>query len=163
VTLVDFAVIAIVGLSVVFAIWRGVVREALSLLSWLIAFFAAKFFAPSVAVWYAPLSNNESVRIGAAWGTVFIVVLILVGIVGLLLSGTLKAIGLGGLDRLLGALFGLTRGLLVVTIVALLAGLTSLPKTEDWQKATTRPIVEPMAVLARSYLPEPLPTYVRFR
>ena len=162
-TLVDYAVIAIVALSVLFAIWRGVVREALSLLSWVIAFFAAKFLAPSIAVWFVSLSNNDSVRIGLAWAAVFLVVLILVGVVGLLLSGTLKAIGLGGLDRTLGAVFGLARGLLVVTVVALLAGLTSLPKTEEWRKATTRPLVEPMAVLARAYLPEPLPDYVRFR
>jgi len=161
--MVDFAVIAIIVLSVLFAIWRGVVREVLSLLSWLIAFFAAKLLAPNVAIWFAPLTDNDSVRIGAAWATIFVVVLIVVGIIGLLLSGTVKAIGLGGLDRALGGLFGLVRGLVVVTIVALLAGLTDLPKTVEWRKAATRQLFEPMAVLARTYLPEPLPNYVRFR
>ncbi len=162
-TLVDYGVIVILAASVAFAIWRGVVREALSLLSWVIAFFVAKLYAPSVAGWFASLTHNESARIGAAWATIFIVVLIVVGIVGLLLSGTLKAIGLGGLDRFLGALFGVARGLAMVTLIALLAGMTSLPKTEEWRKAASRPLVESMAVLARSYLPEPLPGYVQFR
>jgi membrane protein required for colicin V production len=162
-TLVDFAVIALIGLSVLYAIWRGAVREVLSLVSWVAAFFVAKYFAPTVAVWFAPLSNYENVRIVAAWVTVFIVALIVISIVSILISGTLKSIGLGFTDRFLGALFGLARGLLIVTLLVVLGGLTSVPQTDAWQKAALRPTVESLGVFARSFLPESLAKHVKFR
>jgi len=161
-TLVDVAVIALIALSVVFALWRGVVRELLSLASWVIAFFVAKLSAPSVAVWFAPLSGYETVRIVAAWTAVFIAVLIVVSVIAMLISGTLKSIGLGFIDRFLGALFGLARGVLIVTVLAVLSGLTTVPKTEAWQKALLRPTVESLGVFARSFLPEALAKHVKF-
>jgi len=162
-TIVDIAVIALVGVSVLFALWRGAVREVLSLASWVVAFFAAKIFAPGIAGWFMPLSNYENVRLGAAWITVFFVSLMGVSLVALLVSGALKSIGLGFTDRLLGALFGLARGLLIVTLLALLGGLTSLPQSEAWQKAALRPTVESLGVFARSFLPEALAKYVKFK
>lgn len=162
-TLVDFAVIALVGASVLFALWRGAVREVLSLASWVVAFFAAKIFAPGLAGWFAPLSNYENVRLGAAWVSVFFVALIGVSVVAILVSGTLKSIGLGFADRLLGGLFGLARGLLIVTLLALCGGLTSVPQSEAWQKAVLRPTVESLGVFARSFLPEALAKHVKFR
>jgi membrane protein required for colicin V production len=161
-TLVDLAVIALVGLSVAFALWRGAVREVLSLVSWVVAFLVAKLFAPSVAIWFAPLSDYETVRVVAAWIIVFIAALVLVSMLAILISGTLKSIGLGFTDRLLGALFGLARGVLIVTLLAVLGGLTSVPKTEAWQKAVLRPTVESLGVFARSFLPEALAKHVKF-
>ncbi len=162
-TLVDLAVIVLIALSVLFALWRGAVREVLSLASWVIAFFAAKFFAPSLAGWFAPLSNYQNVRLGAAWIAIFVVALIAVSIVAILLSGALRSIGLGFADRFLGACFGLARGLLIVTLLVLAGGLTSVPQTEAWQKAVLRPTVESLGVFARSFLPEDLAKYVKFK
>jgi membrane protein required for colicin V production len=162
-TLVDLAVIALVGVSVLFALWRGAVREVLSLASWVVAFFAAKIFAPALAGWFAPLSNYENVRLGAAWLAVFFVALIGVSVVAILVSGTLKSIGLGFADRLLGALFGLARGLVIVALLVLASGLTSVPQSAAWQQAVLRPTVEGLGVFARSFLPEALAKYVKFR
>lgn len=162
-TLIDLAVVALVGVSVLFALWRGAVREVLSLASWVIAFFAAKIFAPGLAGWFAPLSNYENVRLGAAWLAVFVVVLIVVSVVAIVVSGALRSIGLGFVDRLLGAAFGLARGLLVVTLLVLAGGLTSVPQTEAWKKAVLRPTVESLGVFARSFLPEGLAKHVKFK
>jgi membrane protein required for colicin V production len=162
-TLVDVATIAVLCLSVLLGVSRGLVREVLSLLSWVAAFLAAKFFAPIGAPWFTPLSNSEDVRIVVAWVVVFVATLVVVSIVGLLISGTLKSVGLGALDRIFGALFGLARGLLIVTLCALIAGLTTLPKTEAWRKATLRSTVESLAVLARSFLPEMLAKRISFK
>lgn len=162
-TLLDLAVVVLIGLSVLFALWRGAVREVLSLAAWVIAFFAAKLLAPGIAGWFAPLSSYENARLGAAWVTVFVVVLIVVSIVAILLSGAVKSIGLGFVDRVLGALFGLARGLVIVTLLVLVSGLTSVPKTEAWQKAVLRPTVESLGVFARSFLPEGLAKYVKFK
>jgi membrane protein required for colicin V production len=162
-TLVDLVVISLIGLSILFALWRGAVREVLSLASWVIAFFAARILAPGLAGWFAPLSNYESVRLGAAWVAVFVVALIVVGVVAILVSGALKSIGLGFADRLLGALFGLARGLLIVTLLVLVGGLTSVPQTEAWKKAVLRPTVESLGVFARSFLPEGIAKYVKFK
>jgi membrane protein required for colicin V production len=161
-TLVDIAVIGLLGVSVLFALWRGAVREVLSLASWVVAFFAAKIFAPGLAGWFVPLSNYENARLGAAWIAVFLVALIAVSVIAMVVSGALKSIGLGFTDRLLGALFGLARGLLIVTLLVLVGGLTSLPQSEAWQKAALRPTVESLGVFARGFLPEALAKYVKF-
>lgn len=162
-TLLDLAVVVLIGLSVLFALWRGAVREVLSLASWVIAFFAAKLLAPGLAGWFAPLSSYENARLGAAWVAVFVVVLMVVSIVAILLSGALRSIGLGFLDRVLGALFGLARGVLIVALLVVIGGLTSVPKTEAWQKAMLRPTVESLGIFARSLLPEGVAKYVKFK
>jgi membrane protein required for colicin V production len=162
-TLLDLAVLVLIGVSVLFALWRGAVREVLSLAAWVIAFFAAKLLAPDLARWFAPLSDYENVRLGAAWVAVFFVVLIVVSIVAILLSSALKSIGLGFADRVLGGLFGLARGLVIVTLLVLVGGLTSVPKTEAWQKAALRPTVESLGVFARSFLPDGLAQHVKFK
>lgn len=163
VTLVDLAVVAVLGLSVLFALWRGAIRETLALASWVIAFIAAKALAPMVALWLAPLPGSESMRIVAAWFLVFVTVLILGGIVGLLISSALHSIGLGTVDRMLGGIFGLARGLLIVTVLALIAGLTSLPETEAWEKARLRSHVEGLAVFARGLLPASLAKNISYQ
>jgi len=162
-TLVDLVVISLIGVSVLFALWRGAVREVLSLASWVIAFFAAKILSPGLAGWFAPLSNYGNVRLGAAWIAVFLVALILVSVVAIVVSGAVKSIGLGFVDRLLGAALGLARGLLIVTLLVLVGGLTSVPQTEAWKKAVLRPTVESLGVFARSFLPEGLAKYVKFQ
>ena len=124
-TAFDLIVIGIVGLSTVFAFWRGLIRVVMSLVALVAAVLAAIQFSPAVANMLPVLSDNPTTRYLAAFALVFIVVALVGALLGWVLSRAIRAIGLGFVDRLLGAVFGVARGVLIVVIAVLLAGLTT--------------------------------------
>ena len=137
-TLFDLAVIAIVGLSVLLSVIRGLVREVLALAAWVVAFVAANLLAGAAAQRMPEGLPTEELRLLAGFVCVFIGVLIAMSLLAMLASKLVKSAGLGVEDRLLGAAFGLARGLLVVMILVLLAGLTQLPQQAVWRNAVLR-------------------------
>ena len=111
-TAFDFAVIAIFLLSLLLGLWRGLVYEVLSLLGWPLAFVLSRMFAGDVAPMMP--GTQDVVQIALAYAVVFIAALIAWAILVWLVSKLVKAVGLGWLDRVLGGIFGLVRGGLVV-------------------------------------------------
>ena len=155
-TAFDFAVLAIVGLSVIVSIWRGVVREILALLAWIIAFVVAQAYADRVALWLPDAIANISLRLLIAFILLFVFVLLLGALVSLLLSKLVRSVGLGPVDRGVGAIFGLVRGMLAVLILVLLCGLTGLPRLPIWRDAMLSPPLEAIAVSLAPMLPDAL-------
>ena len=152
----DLIVIGIVGLSTVFAFWRGLVRVAMSLVALIAAVLAAIQFSPAVATMLLMLSDNPATRYLAAFALIFIVVLLVGALLAWVLSKAIRAIGLGFVDRLLGAVFGVARGVFIVVIAVLLAGLTALPRQEWWQNALLAPPLVIAALSLRPWLPQTL-------
>jgi len=148
----DFAVIAILLVSLLLGLWRGLVYEVLSLLGWPLAFVLSKLFAGNIA----PLmpGTQETVRITLAYAAVFVAALIVWGVLAWLLSKLMKAVGLGWLDSLLGGLFGLLRGGIVVLVLVWLAGLTDVPKQPFWRNAQMSKAAENVALQTKSWLPD---------
>lgn len=146
-TLFDLAVVVIVGLSVLLSLIRGLVREVLALAAWVVAFLAANVLAGEVAPWLPDAIPTEALRLLAGFVMVFVVVLIAVSALAILASKLVKSAGLGVEDRVLGGVFGLARGMLVVMILVLLAGLTSLPRQPVWRNAV---LSDPLVVFAGS-------------
>lgn len=129
----DWTILAIVGISGLFSIKRGFVKEALSLVTWITAFIIARLFTDALATVLANYIQTPSFRIASAFGILFIMTLIVGALVSNLVGLLVQATGLSGTDRILGMGFGLARGaLLVVIIVALLGGT---PAVQDawWQ------------------------------
>ena len=155
-TAFDLIVIGIVGLSAVFAFWRGLIRVVLSLVALVAAVLAAIEFSPSAADMLPMLSDNPSTRYLAAFALIFVVVVVIGALLGWALSRAVRAIGLGFIDRLLGAVFGMARGVLIVVILVLLAGLTTLPRQEWWQNALFAPPLVIAALSLRPWLPQAL-------
>ena len=155
-TAFDYAVLGIVGLSVIVSIWRGVVREVLALLSWVIAFVIAQGYAHSVAAWLPSGLANPSLRLLIAFIVLFLGVLLLAALVAILISRLVRSVGLGPVDRGVGAIFGLLRGMLAVLILVLLCGLTSVPQHPVWREAMLSPPLEAIAVSLAPMLPEEL-------
>jgi membrane protein required for colicin V production len=153
-TLFDYTVLTIVGASVVLSVMRGFTRELLALLAWVAAFVAATAASGTVAAWLANSISDESLRALTAFIVVFIGVLLLVSMLGLILSRMVRKAGLGVEDRLLGAVFGLARGLLIVMVAVLLAGLTPLPKQPAWVDAMLSPPLEALASALKPWLPQ---------
>jgi membrane protein required for colicin V production len=161
-TVFDYAVFAIVGLSVVLGIVRGAVREVLALGAWIAAFLVAKSYSVEASAWLAKLIGNASLQLIVAFIALFVVTLIVVSLASLLLSAAIKKIGLGPLDRLLGLLVGAVRGLLIVLVLVLLGGMTGLPRQSDWQHALTSPWLEGLAGNIKPWLPEGLAKRINF-
>ena len=161
-TLFDLAVIAIVGLSVLLSVIRGLVREVLALVAWVVAFLAANLLAGTVVPWMPEALASEELRLLAAFVCVFLGVLIVMSLLAMLASKLVKSAGLGLEDRLLGTAFGLVRGLLVVMILVLLAGLTSLPRQAVWRNAVLSGPLEAFAGMIRPWLPAQLAKRIKY-
>ena len=161
-TLFDYAVVIIIGSSVLVSVIRGFTREALSLLGWVIAFFAATALAGTVAGWFAPLVKDGSLRVLAAFAAVFVITLIVASIAAMAASRLLKNAGLGLEDRLLGGFFGFARGLLIVLVLVLLSGLTALPRQPAWSDAILSPPLEALASALKPWLPQAVARYLSY-
>jgi len=149
----DLALIAVVTLSTLFAFARGVVRELIALATWIVGFVVAIEYAEPVAGLFSRLHVTPAAKHVLAFALVLIAVLIVGALIASVLSGTVRAIGLGFVDRLLGAVFGLARGIIVVVAFALIAGVTTLPRHDWWQNGIFGWPLAEVAMALRPYLP----------
>jgi membrane protein required for colicin V production len=161
-TLFDIAVLAVVGLSVLLSVIRGLVREVLALAAWVVAFFAGNVLAGEVAPWLPEAVPTEELRLLAGFVAVFLAVLVAMSLLAIMVSKLVKSAGLGLEDRLLGGVFGLVRGLLVVVIVVLLAGLTALPRQAVWRNAVLSEPLEGVAGRVSAWLPAELAQRIKY-
>jgi membrane protein required for colicin V production len=162
-TLFDLAVVIIIGLSILLSVIRGLVRELLALVAWGVAFIAANALAAKVAPLMPASLANEELRLLAGFVCVFVVALIVMSVLAMLVSKLVKSAGLEFEDRILGAVFGLARGLLVVLILVLLAGLTPLPRQAVWRNAILSGPLESFAVSVKGWLPADLAQSIKYR
>ena len=153
-TLLDYAVFAIAGFSVLLGVIRGFVREVIALASWVVAFVISSAYGGTVAPMLAQQIPDENWRVLAAVVALFFVVLVLMNILAMLASKLIKGAGLGIEDRLLGSVFGLVRGVAVVLVLVLGAGLTVLPRQPVWKDAMLAAPLETLAVFVRQWLPQ---------
>lgn len=157
----DFAVMAVLLISLLLGLWRGFIHEVLSLLGWPIAFVLSNIYANNI-VRLIPLAN-DSLRLSVVYVLLFAVVLIAWGVLVMMLTKLLKAMGSGWPDRMLGGLFGILRGGFVVLILVWLAGMTALPDQQFWRNAQMSRIAEDVALLTKAWLPDNISQNVRYR
>jgi membrane protein required for colicin V production len=158
----DYIALAILGLSMLLSVMRGLTQEVLALLAWVLSFWCASHFAEQASHWMPESLPSESLRYVAGFIVVFFVVWLLSAIVRITLNQFLSATGLKPLDRLLGAVFGVARGFLLMLTLVMLAGLTSFPRSAVWRNAMFSPLFEQSATLVKPWLPEVLATRIQF-
>jgi membrane protein required for colicin V production len=161
-TLVDYAALAIIGLSVVISVWRGAGREVLALAAWFAAFLAAQAYASAAAAFLPTSVESPALRLLTGFAVVFVAVLLLTTLAAATISRLVRSAGLGPLDRTLGAIFGVARGMLVVIILVLLGGLTACPRTPTWRDAMLSPLLEAAAASVKPFLPYELARRIDF-
>ena len=115
-TAVDWTIIVVLGLSILLSLWRGFVREAVSLAGWIAAFVIANMFVGEVAIFLQQWIANVTGRYVAAYALLFAGTLMVAGIVGKLSAQVVRVTGLTLLDRLLGTVFGFIRGIIIVLV-----------------------------------------------
>ncbi|KAF1011268.1 MAG: CvpA family protein [Burkholderia sp.] len=160
-TAFDYAVLAVIGLSALRGAWRGFVSEIFGLIGWLMAFFVACRYV-GVVVRYIPSTWPGGALI--QWVVVFVAIIIgvvlVAGVANALLSRLAKTTGLGGVERSLGLLFGLVRGVLLVLLLVAAGGLTELPKQDCWRNGLLRPFAEQGLRDFKPFLLERLTKYI---
>jgi membrane protein required for colicin V production len=134
----------------------------LSLASWIAAFVVANAYGATLAQWLPEAVPGEMVRLIAAFVILFIGVRILMGLLMVLVEALIKASGLTVVDRGLGSLFGLARGLLIVLTAVLLCGMTAIPQQPFWKDAMLSPLAETAAQTLIPFLPGELSRRVQF-
>jgi len=132
---VDWILLAVLGLSLLLGMWRGIVQEVLSLAGWVAAFYVSQMYAPMAAAWLPMEGSSQMLRYAAGFVAVFVAVLVATVLVSWVVKKLVSAVGLGPLDRLLGSLFGLMRGVVILLAVTVFVGMTPMRETEAWKQA----------------------------
>jgi membrane protein required for colicin V production len=156
----DWIFLAVLLASMVVGAWRGLVFEVLSVLSWAAAFFAAQWFAADAAQWLPMAGAGESVRYAAGFIVVFVLGIFAGGLVAFLVKKLVTAVGLRPADRMLGAGFGLLRGVLLLLAATVVAGMTPLHGSAAWQEATGPRMSQTLLGMLKPVLPEEFAKYL---
>lgn len=159
---IDYAIIAICVASAAFGFWRGFVKEAIAIVTWLVAIVLAWQAAWMVEGRLGEWTAAPELRIWAARAIIFIAVLIVGGLLAWLMRALIRSSGLSSTDRSLGSVFGLARGVLIAGLVAIMIDLADLEAESWWEGARLRPFCEQVAEgilyyagLGRRYLDNP--------
>jgi membrane protein required for colicin V production len=153
----DWIILAILAVSVLVGLWRGLVAELLSLVIWIAAFWVAATFGPAVAAQLAHVISLPIARIGLGYALCFIAVLIVGALARFAMRQLISGTGLSGIDRLFGMLFGFVRGALLVTLLVFLVGLTLFTREAWWQQSVLLPQFQGLA----AWLGQNIPASVR--
>ena len=133
----DWIVLAVLALSAVLGLLRGLVYEVLSVLNWIAAFLAAQWLAPQAAGLLPLGQAGEALRYAAGFVLVFIAALFAGGLLAWLIKKLVEAVGLAPVDRALGGMFGLVRGTVAVLALAVVVHLTALKDSTWWTESMT--------------------------
>lgn len=161
-TVFDYTVLTIMGVSVLLSLMRGFFREVMSLLGWVVALVVAKYYTLQLAPLLPQGIPSNSLRLLAAFVILFLGTLLVASLLSIALSGLFSKVGLGWLDRWLGAMFGIARGVLIVGVLVLLGGLTSLPHDVRWRNAMFSATLEAMVISVLPWLPQDISKHVKY-
>jgi membrane protein required for colicin V production len=161
-TIFDYLVLVILVLSIALSAMRGLVLEALSIVSWVIALIISKSYASQLVPIMPEAIPTEPLRVVAAFLIVFLATLLISSLLSIVLASFFKKLGLGWLNRLLGGLFGLTRGIIIVCLLVFLGGMTDLPKEERWRDAMLSAPFEALVGHIMPSVPDSIGQYINF-
>lgn len=149
----DWLILGVTLLSAAVGFYRGFIRETLSLISWILAFWAAFSFAERFSVYFVSYIESPQLRVVAAFAALFVVTLLLLSVISYLLYRLLLVGGIAGTDRILGGLFGIVRAVVLVSVILLLARLTAYPQETWWQQSLLIRQLNPVVAFFYDLLP----------
>jgi membrane protein required for colicin V production len=160
ITTVDWVLLAVLGVSMVIGALRGFLHEVLSLLSWVAALVLAQWFAAAMGAQLPIAADNLSMQYLAGFGVVFVLTLMVSGVLISLLKKLLSAVGLRPVDRILGAVFGLARGGLLLTALVLLLSRTPLHDQAAWRQSIGIGLLAQAVNVVVPWLPDDVRRYL---
>ncbi|MGY0195568.1 CvpA family protein [Leptothrix sp. BB-4] len=151
---VDIGAVVILALSVLLGLLRGLVHEVLSVLGWLVAWLLARSAALPVGDWLGWAPPGSSLRVGIGFVLTLALAMLVWRILSWLLSQIIKASVLAPVDRVLGGLFGMLRGALIVVLLVTLAGFTPLARKPFWRESVSVTAAQAALAGVKPYLPD---------
>jgi len=136
---VDWAFIAVIAVSSLISLKRGFVKEALSLLTWIVAGVVAWMFGGALSHYLAGYIETPSVRVIAACLILFVATLLVGALINFLIGELVRVTGLSGTDRFLGMVFGAARGALLLVVAVGLLSLLPVQQDRWWQESRLMP------------------------
>jgi membrane protein required for colicin V production len=162
---IDWLCLAVIGISLLLGLWRGLIYEVFALVGWIAAFFLAQHYAtalqPTLAAHLPLQAWGPAAHYALAFVLLFILVLILSGLAAWGLKQLTSAVGLKPVDRFLGACFGLLRAALILLTLTALAHLTPLPQDQDWARAHSSAPLDRSLTQVKPLLPAKIQAYLQ--
>jgi membrane protein required for colicin V production len=151
---IDYLLIALVACSFVAGLMRGLLREVIALVTWITAVWVAWHYADLVESHLGGALASESVRTWAARALIFVVIVMVGGVIGLLVSHLVRLSIFSGTDRSVGGLFGLLRGLVMAGLFVMLCHAVRLEGEPWWHRSLLVPYAEHAANVLRAMVGE---------
>jgi membrane protein required for colicin V production len=156
----DWILLAVLLCSLLLGAWRGLVYEVLSVLGWIAAFVLAQWFAPEVAL-KLPMGNaSDPLRYVAAFALIFVLAAFACGLLASLIKQIISAVGLRPVDRVLGTVFGLARGVILILAAGVIICSTPLQRGEWWRESVGAGIVTGVLHGMKQLLPSEYAKYL---
>lgn len=152
-SLIDILVILVLFASLIFGFFRGFVKELMSLVAWMSAFFVAYYFSSSVAI-FLPFDAEFSIKYVTGFVLIFTFVLIISSILIKFISAFVHKIGLGASNIILGGLFGILRGVIIVYFLIFVIEKTSFGEDLTWQQSNSIVLIKLVVEKTFPYLPQ---------
>ncbi|MCP1375915.1 CvpA family protein [Dyella lutea] len=149
----DYVIAAVIAISVLIGLWRGLVAEVLSLAIWIGSIWVAWAFGPTVAGYFDRSIHTPELRLVAGYGLCIVGVLIVGALVNAIFHRLVVGAGLSGPDRALGVLFGFARGVLLVALMVFLLGFTAVVREPWWHQSLLLPQFQGVAIAVGRHLP----------
>ncbi|MFY9127787.1 MAG: CvpA family protein [Limnohabitans sp.] len=150
----DWILLALLTASMLLGALRGLVYEVLSVMGWIAAFLLAQWFAPTVSEKLPMQGSGETLRFAAAFVLVFIASVFAAGLISSLMKKLISAVGLRPVDRILGAIFGAFRGLILLLALSVVVHMTALHESDWWLESKGGPMLMTLLKGLRPMLPE---------
>lgn len=158
-TMVDLLILGIILLSTLVSLVRGFVKEAMSLAGWVLALWIAMGFAGGFAEVFGKSIDDPTLRLLVSFITLFVFTLIVAAVANFFATQFVQRSGLTGIDRTIGLVFGFIRGIVLVTVSVMLAGLTQMPKSDWWDQSSLLFRFEVIASWLTALLPAEISRY----
>jgi membrane protein required for colicin V production len=148
---IDWVIVVVLSVSVALSLWRGFVREAISLAGWVVAFVIANLYVEEMTKLLAPWIANGTGRYVAAYAILFVLTLVVAGVIRRLAVQAVKVSGLSLLDRVLGTAFGFARGVILILVAVYLLRQLGSPQNLQWlDQSELMPHVDMLAQWAQT-------------
>jgi membrane protein required for colicin V production len=157
----DYFILTVLIVSSIYGVYRGLIKEVLSLTGLVLSFYLASNFDNSLAN-LVPIENKSDFLIISAFILIFVSTLILTSLLIKIISKVLKFAGLSILNRFFGFIFGMARGLVVVLVILYLNQLIPFINLIDPSESTLIPFLDPIFSFVLEYLPNYQSTHVEY-
>ena len=153
----DYIFGSIILLSALIGLFRGGINELLALSTWVGAIFVMRNYAGVIDSFLPPSVQNGLLRSLLSYLIAFISVALMISLIKMILNNFITQIGLGGLNYILGLIFGLARGIIISALYIIVVEAINLDNTHGWQRSYLAPALTPTV----KYIVEAVPARIK--